>query len=287
MYCIKCGKENGEKTKICYYCGALLYRPGEEPKTTTQTLVAEETKPAESDNNNEPKQPSFTPYQPPVDAYKDKTPFSNFNAPFFTPLNQEDVFKNPYLFYNYKNKDNQQVYAAYAPFTMRFAAAFIDTIIMSFPLFIITYLYSMSLTPQQQLDLVTNPNGSTLPNWASLIWYTLYLIYCVILTTKRGQTVGKMILGIKVITKDGNKPDWNTSLIRNLFGYSWVLGAILLTTNTVFTLLGFILQIMVMLGFAIAGMDLKRQGWHDKLAGTLVVRKREFIKGQKSEVSKN
>jgi uncharacterized RDD family membrane protein YckC len=293
MYCIKCGKENGEKAKICYYCGALLYRPGEEPKTATPVLAESEIaeKPGETAEKIPQTTPSFTPYQPKPDPFQDRTPF-NSNAPFRSPFasfNQENIFDNPYLFYAYKNKENQKIYAAYAPFAIRIGAAFLDTLVLSFPLFLLTYLYSLSLTAQQQYELLNSTGTYALPNWITLSWYTLYLLYCVYFTARRGQTLGKIVFGIKIITKEGAKPDFNTALIRNLFGFSFGLSSVLINTNTVFVVVGFLLQTVVMLGFAFAGMDLKRQGWHDKIAGTLVVRKREYtrqgaeVKGQGSE----
>lgn len=284
MYCIKCGKQNSDTANYCYNCAARLYKPGEEPKAT-QTLEPEKLTETQ-ENSEETKSateyqihsPSFTGYKPP-DPFENRSPF---NSAFRSPLsafNQADIF-NPVLFYSYTNKDKQKVYAAYAGFSLRFAAAFIDTLIMSLPLFIITSLYFSSLTADQQAALVANPNGVTLPSWANLTWYTIYLVYCVLMTTTRGQTFGKMIFGIKIISaKDGSKPDFNTALIRNLFGYSWVLGSILLATNTIFDIVGLFLLVMVMIGFSIAGIDSKRQGWHDKLAGTVVVRKREYVKG--------
>ncbi|MCB0211915.1 MAG: RDD family protein, partial [Anaerolineae bacterium] len=71
--------------------------------------------------------------------------------------------------------------------------------------------------------------------------------------TATGQTPGKMATGIKVIKTDGSPVPFGSALVRWL-GY--LLGAIPLG-----------------LGFLWIAFDSKRQGWHDKMAGTYVVSK--------------
>ncbi|MCM3637139.1 RDD family protein [Sporosarcina luteola] len=44
----------------------------------------------------------------------------------------------------------------------------------------------------------------------------LFLAYFALMTKITGQTVGKMILGIKVVTKDGGKLTWGTVLFREV-----------------------------------------------------------------------
>lgn len=68
-----------------------------------------------------------------------------------------------------------------------------------------------------------------------------------------GQTLGKMALGIKVISVDGSPVSWGKALLRYL-GY-------------------IVSSLVVFLGFIWVAFDPQRQGWHDKIAGTYVVRK--------------
>jgi uncharacterized RDD family membrane protein YckC len=75
-------------------------------------------------------------------------------------------------------------------------------------------------------------------------------LYCAGFWTLIGRTPGMMVLGLRVVTGDGGAPGLTRSLVR-AFGY-WV-SAILL------------------LGFAWIAIDRRRQGFHDKLAGTFVV----------------
>lgn len=68
-----------------------------------------------------------------------------------------------------------------------------------------------------------------------------------------GQTLGKMALGIKVISADGSPVSWGKALLRYL---------------------GYIISGLILaLGFIWVAFDPQRQGWHDKIAGTYVVPK--------------
>ena len=62
-----------------------------------------------------------------------------------------------------------------------------------------------------------------------------------------------MVLGIKVISADGTSVGWGKALLRYI-GY-------------------IISAIVLFLGFIWIAFDSKRQGWHDKIASTLVVHK--------------
>jgi len=76
--------------------------------------------------------------------------------------------------------------------------------------------------------------------------------YLVAFWTWRGQTPGKMALGIKIVKTDGSPVTFGTALGRYI-GY-WISGLAFL--------LGFL--------WVLWGAD--KQGWHDKIAGTYVVR---------------
>lgn len=72
------------------------------------------------------------------------------------------------------------------------------------------------------------------------------------LTTQNGQTPGKKMLGIRVIKANGAPLTFVDVLVRYI-GY-------------------FINSAILMLGWIWALFDADNQGWHDKLAGTYVVR---------------
>lgn len=74
------------------------------------------------------------------------------------------------------------------------------------------------------------------------------------LTQNNGQTLGKMLMGIRVIKRNG-APLQATDAILRYLGY-------------------YLNSAILMLGWLWASWDEDRQGWHDKLAGTIVVKAR-------------
>ncbi len=81
---------------------------------------------------------------------------------------------------------------------------------------------------------------------------TLFLIgYYTFFWTLVGYTPGKAILGLKVVRKNGGKLSFGRSLLR-FFAY-WIS------------------MLPLFLGFFWVLWDSKRQGWHDKIAGTQVL----------------
>lgn len=88
----------------------------------------------------------------------------------------------------------------------------------------------------------------------SILLGVLPLAYFVGLWATTGKTVGLWLVGARVVRQeDGGRLGLGRSLIR-LVGY-------LVDTATSFV------------GFAWAGVDRRKQGWHDKMAGSYVVRR--------------
>lgn len=78
------------------------------------------------------------------------------------------------------------------------------------------------------------------------------IAYFVFFWVWRGQTPGKMLLGIKVIREDGSKVTVGVALLRYL---------------------GYIVSAAVLfIGFIWIAFDSRKQGFHDKMAETYVVR---------------
>lgn len=73
------------------------------------------------------------------------------------------------------------------------------------------------------------------------------------LTQHNGQTPGKMLMGLQVIKTDGTKIQDIDAIMRTL-GYM-------------------INSFIIFLGWIWAIFDSERQGWHDKLARTYVIKK--------------
>jgi uncharacterized RDD family membrane protein YckC len=88
---------------------------------------------------------------------------------------------------------------------------------------------------------------------AGIVSFLISLVYCWYFWTKHdGQTPGKMVMGMRVVKANG-APMTDADAIVRVFGY-WV--------NS----------IVMGLGFIWALFDDRRQGWHDKLAATYVVK---------------
>ena len=84
-------------------------------------------------------------------------------------------------------------------------------------------------------------------------WLLLLLAtYGAVMWKLRGTTVGGIVFGLKVVRLDGRPIDWATAIVR-------ALGC-------------FLSMVVAGLGFIWIVFDDERQAWHDKIAGTVVVR---------------
>lgn len=77
----------------------------------------------------------------------------------------------------------------------------------------------------------------------------------VLMVAFNGQTLGKMMLRLRVVKKRGGRITILDALLRNVFGY---------TVSQIF-----------LLGYLWALFDREKQAWHDKMAGTVVVEERK------------
>lgn len=114
-------------------------------------------------------------------------------------------------------------YEKYGGFWRRFLAGIVDAIIISF-LGFVPYAWVVSL-----------------------LYYPLLIAFY-------GQTVGKKLLGLKVVNKDDESPiGLFDAVVREWLGK-------------------FVSAIVFLLGFVLIGVDSKKEGLHDKIAKTHVVR---------------
>ena len=155
----------------------------------------------------------------------------------------------------------------YAGFWLRFVAYFIDGIIISFVEFImvIPFLgmlgYNIALLESlESLDSVDMDFSVLIPMVISAmmglslsIFLLSWLYYALMESGPRQGTIGKMALGLTVTDMDGARINFATASLR-YFG-KIISGAIL------------------MLGYIMAGLTLKKQALHDIIANTLVLRK--------------
>jgi uncharacterized RDD family membrane protein YckC len=90
-----------------------------------------------------------------------------------------------------------------------------------------------------------------------LITAIISIAYEVVLIATRGATLGKMAASVKVVNAQGQVPGYPASFRR------WVLPEV---AGAIFGLI----QLLVYISPFFDGTG-RRQGWHDKLAGTFVV----------------
>ncbi len=138
-----------------------------------------------------------------------------------------------------------------AGFWIRALALLIDVLLVSlgqqiFAVFLETgvNLFSSAMTDQmlRALDAGIQLGG-----------FCLSLLYTIGLTGTYGQTLGKMALKIRVVRVDGRPIGYGYAAVRETLG-----------KLVSFLLLG--------VGFLMAAFDSKKQGMHDKMADTRVVR---------------
>jgi uncharacterized RDD family membrane protein YckC len=139
----------------------------------------------------------------------------------------------------------------------RVLAVFIDGVIVSVALLIISAVASLSF-------LIALPLGAgfVFPVWW-MAWWSLWwaglggvilFLYFFLAEALYGRTVGKEIMGLRVVRVDGKAVDFRSSLIRNVSKIYWVL-----------------LAIDVAVGLGTHGEQ--SQKWSDRYVGTKVEEK--------------
>jgi len=133
-----------------------------------------------------------------------------------------------------------------AGFNERFLAYLIDTL----PFVFLNY-YTLTLAIKN--GFITY-SSSIETKW-KIIWSIIFIIYETIFTSGGRRTIGKKILGLKVISKDGNNLSLSKAFIRAI-GY-------------------FISSFTFNIGYLLALTNSKRISLHDFLASSLVVKTKE------------
>jgi len=122
-----------------------------------------------------------------------------------------------------------------AGFWIRMAALLLDLIIVAMICSFLTGIFPRGSHVRISADL--------LPSLA---------LYGAVMWKLKGSTVGGIVCGLKVVRLDDRPLDWGTTIVRALASF---------------------LSLMVLgLGFIWVAFDDQRQSWHDKIAGTTVVR---------------
>ena len=132
----------------------------------------------------------------------------------------------------------------YVGFWMRVFASIIDTLI----LVVFIGLIAFAVYGMQYVRL--SSEGKTLM-FDLLVQGLLPALAVIVLWRYRGATPGKMLISAKIVDAETLATPSTGQLIGRYFAY--------------------IVSCFLMLGFIWVAFDKRKQGWHDKLAGTVVI----------------
>lgn len=135
----------------------------------------------------------------------------------------------------------------YVGFWARVGASLIDTLLMMIVIGpVLTLIYG---TEYWLSDVLVHGPADILINWVAPA------VAVIVFWIARQATPGKMLIGARIVdARTGANPS-SGQFIGRYLGY-------------------FVSMIPLFLGLIWVGFDPRKQGWHDKLAGTVVVRSR-------------
>ena len=135
----------------------------------------------------------------------------------------------------------------YAGFWVRTGASIIDTIlIMLITVPLIVSIYGWSYFDGENTDIIAGPADF-------LISWVLPAIAVIAFWIIKQATPGKMAISAKIVDATSGNPATPSQLIGRYFAY-------------------FVSMLPLCLGFVWVAFDKRKQGWHDKLAGTVVIK---------------
>jgi len=131
----------------------------------------------------------------------------------------------------------------YAGFWMRFWAYLLDLIVIG-------SVNRMIINPVfRAMDISLIEDGIFSP--ITIATAVVFYLYFVLMTKYYGQTLGKMVFGLKVVELSGSRLSWGTVIFRE-----WI---------------GRFISATIMVLYLIVGFSKKKQGLHDMFADTTVI----------------
>jgi uncharacterized RDD family membrane protein YckC len=135
---------------------------------------------------------------------------------------------------------------AYGGFWIRLVAYIIDAILLSIASGIVGSLFGVN---------IFNPDPGNYSNASTGISILIGLLYFALMeSSERGATVGKMAMGLRVVTDKGQRLSFPNAIGRY---FAKIISAIILC-----------------IGFIMIGFTDRKRGLHDMIAGTLVIKTR-------------
>ncbi|MGB6976037.1 MAG: RDD family protein [Gammaproteobacteria bacterium] len=154
----------------------------------------------------------------------------------------------------------------YGGFWLRLLASLIDTILLLaiiVPLLLVFYGPGYFAVPQINLQtgaIVIPPAASGSQGLLStLLSWVLPIVAVLIFWRYKSATPGKMILSLIIVDADTLQHPSMTQFVIRYIGY-------------------YVSALPFLLGFLWIAFDKRKQGWHDKMANTVVIRKSSSFK---------
>jgi uncharacterized RDD family membrane protein YckC len=139
----------------------------------------------------------------------------------------------------------------YVGFWKRAVAALIDSVIVA----LVILLIALPLYGPEYLQL--SKEGKTL-GFDFLVQIVMPIVAVIVFWRFRGATPGKMLFSAKIVDANTLGPPSTGKLVGRYFAY-------LVST------------LVLGLGFIWIAFDPRKQGWHDKLAGTVVIEQEDGV----------
>ena len=150
----------------------------------------------------------------------------------------------------------------YAGFWLRLTAFIIDGLILAGISYVINGVWGVASgfgwmgRPAEQFA-EQMPTTSSTWAWQALVIFLVQVSYFICFWVWRGQTPGKIVMKLKIVCFNGSRIGWGGAVMRYL-GYM-------------------ISGVILFIGFIWIAFDSRRQGIHDKIAETYVIRLEDRI----------
>lgn len=130
--------------------------------------------------------------------------------------------------------------------------AIIDQIVVYAIMFVVGLI--VTLIYYAGAEYTTEQEEEALTGLLGLVYLLISFLYFWV-ANSLGRSVGKLVLGLRIVTKyEGTAPGWGRGFVRTI---------------------GYVVSTLpVALGFLWAAWDKDRQAWHDKMADTIVIKAR-------------
>ena len=145
----------------------------------------------------------------------------------------------------------------YAGFWIRAWAAFIDSVLIA----VITVPVLIAVYGDEYLSGDASVQGG----WDLIISYLLPAVVVIVFWVYKSATPGKMIAKLAIVDAETGEEPSVGQFIGRYLGY-------------------YVSTIPLLLGILWVGFDKRKQGWHDKLAGTVVIRTNRYVDEHSDEI---